>query len=321
MGHSNQLSVWRASFLPLAALLLGGSAPAVDRAADVRSSRTEAIQDCRAPIGWEVVTALKPRFVVFGEIHGTDEAPAFLGNLACALVEQGERILVAVEHSSTQDQAFQRAWRLPTDQFPQALKQSGWEDRDDGVGSQAMLALLVRLHQLSRWGGAIDIVAFNGVKDEAQSRRLAHLPGQGSHDAAQAENIRSAAAAHPYDHVLVLVGNAHASKRPVEHAGTTFEPMAMQLAARAPVVTLNMQTAGGTSWSCQLKDGVKASAGRPLKPNDIACGSYPLHRDADLRLAPFIAIGALPGSDIDPGYDGIFWLGTVSASPPAYTKR
>jgi hypothetical protein len=57
------------------------------------------------------------------------------------------------------------------------------------------------------------------------------------------------------------------------------------------------------------------------KPNDIACGSYPLHRDADLRLAPFIAIGALPGSDIDPGYDGIFWLGTVSASPPAYTKR
>lgn len=304
------------------AALFAGLSPRPDaHASNLRSSKMQAKQVCQVPIGWNDVAARKPRFVVFGEVHGTRQAPAFIGDVACALAARGERILVAVEHSATENDAFQKAWRLPNAQFPEVLKRAGWADRDDGVGSEAMLAFLIRLHHLARRGQLIDIVAFNGAKDAAQSRRFSHLPGQGPHDAAQAENIRVAAAAHPYDRVLVLVGNVHARKRPVEHSLAQFEPMAMRLGPPSSIITLNMQTTGGTAWNCELKPGVTPQPGKSLTQNDIACGSYPFSGDADLRRAPFIALGALQPTAIDPDYDGVFWLGKVDASPQAVVAR
>jgi len=180
-----------------------------------------------------------------------------------------------------------------------------------------MADLLVRLHSLSRGGQLIDIVAFNGATDEAQASRLSHLPAQGPHEAAQAENIRAAASAKPYDYVLVLVGNIHARKRPVERSGVAFEPMAMQLAPATDLVTLNMETAGGTVWNCQLKPGVKPDPKEPIGDDAIACGSYPLRGSADREREPFIELSRPLMTNSDADYDGVFWLGTVSASPPA----
>ncbi|MEJ8628784.1 hypothetical protein P0F65_00260 [Sphingomonas sp. I4] len=63
---------------------------------------------CQVPPGWDQVDA---KVVVFGEMHGTREAPAFVGNLACALAARGERVLVAVEHDVINDDDFQRPGR------------------------------------------------------------------------------------------------------------------------------------------------------------------------------------------------------------------
>lgn len=274
-------------------------------------------QKCKLPPGWDTVAARRPRFVIFGEIHGTQEAPDFVGELACALALQNKRILIAVEHSSTKNDALQKAWQLPIAQFPAALKQTVWTGRDDGRGSEAMLSMLVRLHHLAQHGKLIDIVAFNGAKDEEQARRFSHLPTQGPHEAAQAENIREAAALRPYDHVLVLVGNVHARKRPVERSGVAFEPMVMQLGPVAATISLNMEAAGGTSWSCQLKPGFKPEPNKPITSDAIVCGSYLFNGSADRQRAPFISLTSLQGVDLNEDYDGIFWLGRVSASPPA----
>lgn len=274
-------------------------------------------EGCSLPAGWDEVAERKPRFVVFGELHGTKEAPAFLGNLACALVSRGQRILVAIEHSSTKNTAFQNAWKLPQSKFTAALKQAGWAGRFDGVASNAMADMLVRLHSMSRGGQFIDIVAFNGARDEAQASRFSHLPGQGPHEAAQAENIQIAASAKPYDYVLVLVGNIHARKRPVERSGVAFEPMAMQLASATDLITLNMETNGGTVWNCQLKPGVKPDPKKPIGDDAIACGSYPLSGSTDRRREPFIELAQPSVTISDADYDGVFWLGTVNASPPA----
>lgn len=243
---------WVAAFLYLAAAPISG-ASITAYAAPVPSAAPppHAAEPCRAPPGWEDVAARKPNYVIFGEYHGTQQAPAFVGGLACALAAQGERILVAVEHHATENAAFQKAWALPAAEFPDALKQAGWAGRSDGVASEAMFALLVRLHRLAQSGLPIDIVAFSGAKDAEQSKRFSDLPGQGPHEAAQAENIRIAATARPYDRVLVLVGNVHARKRPVAHSGVTFDPMAMRLGPASTIVALNMATAGGTTWDCQ----------------------------------------------------------------------
>lgn len=272
---------------------------------------TPGVAECRLPPGWDQVAARRARIVVFGEIHGTRESPAFVGNLACALTSKGERILVAVEHFSVVDGDFQKAWALPDAGFVPALVKSGWAGREDGVASEAMLAMLVRLHRLAQAGRKIDIVAFSGIKDAAQGRKFAKLGGQGPHDAAQAENIREAAARRRYDHVLVLAGNIHARKHPVTHATPAFEPMAMRLSRSAFLVTLNMKVAGGTVWTCEPK-----TNGRDGE-DDSECAAHPAWTDAKLRRKPFIALGALPDQQPDPDYDGVYWLGPVSASPPA----
>ena len=69
-------------------------------------------RECRMPLGWDTVAARKPQFVIFGEVHGTRQAPDFVGDVACALAARGERILVAIEHSATENAILQNAWNL-----------------------------------------------------------------------------------------------------------------------------------------------------------------------------------------------------------------
>lgn len=293
----------------LVAFVLALSAPAL------------AAEQCSLPQGWRQVVQSNPPYVVFGEIHGSRESPAFVGNLACALAKGGERVLVAVELSARADAAFQAAWRLPPVQFPAELVKQGWADETDGRGSGAMRDMLIRLHAAKTAGMPIAIVAFNGDRDDAQRARFASLPGQEPHEAAQAENIRAAVAAGRYDRVLVLTGNVHAQKVPIERGETIFRPMAMHLAPAAQVVSLNMVTAGGSSWNCQMRAGYKPVSGQPIGSDAIECAAHPLRADAVLDLPQFVSLRPLPGEAATPDYDGIFWLGPVSASPPALPER
>ncbi len=284
-------------------------------------SVARAAERCSLPEGWTEAVRSNPRYVVFGEIHGTRQSPAFVGTLACALAARGERVLVAVELGSPYDDALQAAWRLSPAQFPAALLKDGWAGRNDGVGSVAMRDMLVRLHALKSAGRPIALVAFNGARDAAQRAKFADQPGQGPHEAAQAENIRNAATAGRYDRVLVLVGNLHARKEPVERAAMAFRPMAMQLAPAGEVLSLNMATAGGSTWSCQLRAGAKVEPGKPISDDAIECAGHPVSSNGAIERPPFVTLQPLPGAQRDPAYDGSFWLDPVSASPPAVPNR
>ncbi len=286
-----------------------------DKAAAVRAKST-----CLMPDGWAQVAERKPHFVIFGEDHGTEEAPTFVGDVACALAAKGERVLIAVEHDSSQNPAFQAAWSLQQPQFEAALRLAGWKGREDGIASEAMFHLLVRLHSLKNAGNSISVVAFNGARDEAQHERFKALPGQGAHEAAQAENIREAAQQQPYDHVLVLTGNVHARKHEVGRGGFIFKPMAMLLAPPNEIITLNMEAAKGNSWDCRLKPGHEPQAGKPIMNDAIECGIHNYGSDIDLRREPFISLKFEPGIVPDNNYDGFYWLGAVHGSKPAVPK-
>ncbi|HEX8468857.1 MAG TPA: hypothetical protein VF620_13735 [Allosphingosinicella sp.] len=272
---------------------------------------------CAVPAGWSEVAKRRTRYIIFGESHGSSEAPAFVGKTACGLARKGERLLVAIEHQAPENDALQAAWKLPKSQFPAALRLTGWKGRNDGVGSEAMFELLLRLHSLKSDGKRIDVVGFNGARDSAQGERFKDLPGQGPHEAAQAENIRVAAEAKAYDHVLVLVGNLHARKQPVVRGGVSFEPMAMRLAPPQAITSLLMTHGSGSTWSCRLKPGVVLDPKKPLPPNSLDCANHPTRGVAELDKPPFLALGTMPGSDPDPAYDGFFWVGPVTGSPPA----
>jgi hypothetical protein len=232
------------------------------------------------------------------------------------LASQKQRILVGVELDSTTNEALQDAWKLPPDEFNQALVRAGWRGREDGVASQAMFAMLVRLHSLKATNLSIDVVAFNGTRNETQQTRFANLPGQGPHEAAQAENIHEAATQGSYDQVLILVGWFHAEKTRYGEGTTSFEPMAARLASFAPVVSLKMHFAQGTAWNCIAKPGLSFEPGQEIPSDAIKCSDYPAKGDVDLKRLPFIGLGTFSGEEPDARYDGFFWLGPVSGSAP-----
>jgi len=278
---------------------------------------------CALPEGWQVATIGDPRYIVFGEDHGTVEGPTEFGTIACALSGTGARLLVAVELSAPQNDALQAAWALPRGRFADALTQTmpDWRERNDGVTSEAMLALLVRLHALKTAGRVIDVVAFNGERDEAQRKRFADLPAQGPHEAAQAENIRIAEQKREYDRVLVLVGVVHALKRPVPMAGTTFEPMAMRLTDEQQVLGLNLIYGRGTGWSCELREGAIVQPGKPIGEADISCGVHPQRGREGFGGGPRIGLWPNDWQKYDDlAWDGYFWVGPAHASPPALAE-
>ena len=274
----------------------------------VRASERVAQESrCSLPQGWEAVAARDPEFIVFGEMHGTREVPAFFSSLACGLARKGERLLIAIEFSRYHNGALQSAWNADGAQFEALLLKAGWRGRRDGVGSEAMFVMLRDLHHLRMQGYSIDITAFNGpAADEQQQARFADLLGQGPHEAVQAENIAIAARAGSYDRVLVLVGSLHAMKQPHNVGSGLFDPMARRLEAYGSVLSLDMKHAGGTSWNLQRDFGVHAAT---------ATGSF--------GRAPFIALHDKAGARRKKGgewrqeyFDGFFWIGRISASPP-----
>lgn len=272
--------------------------------------------DCPLPLGWSAVAQQQARFVVFGELHGTEQAPRFVGQVACALALSGKRVLVAVEHGANLAPAWQAAWDLPPGRFDAALAAEGWAGRNDGIGSKAYFDMLVRLHLLKARGHSVAITPFAGFTDKAQFDRFSGIPGQGGYEAAMAENIAAAAKAGDYDVVLVLVGNLHARKTSVVRGAVSFEPMAMQLARQAKVVTLDMRYGPGTSWICQLKPGVAPGPGKRIGPDDMACGNLPTAGYPGFRGAPRIALEAGATAEAPAPYDGVFWLGPVTGSAP-----
>ncbi len=311
-----QLPYARLATLAATMVLWGCTVP--HSAAPAVGSTVSTVTECPIPEGWAAVAGQGADFVVFGETHGSSEAPALVADLVCALAMRGEPVLLAVEHSSIFDDAFQAAWEGPAEALPVALAAAGWTGREDGVASEAMLQLVQRAHRLKLAGYPVSIVAFNGVRDDAQRDRFANLPAQGPHEAAQAENIAQAASRGTYEHVIVLVGSLHAQKVPAEMNGQAFEPMAMHLAQYGQVTSLVMRSGPGETWNCQLRADYELVLGEPITDDAIACGAYAHRGNGELDRDRFMALGDFAGVPLGASYDGYFWVGNTTASPPAF---
>lgn len=271
---------------------------------------------CRVIPGWGAISAANPRFVVFGEMHGTNESPAFVGNLACLLAKQGRKVLVAVEIDSASDGNLQTAWESPPDSFETSALRAGWNGQNAGNTSMAMLRMLSRLHALKSSGLKISVVAFAGIKTEDQHKKFDTLTGQEPGEAASAENIADAARG-GFDQILVLTGNVHAGKKPFERGGSSFRPMAMFLERYGKVVSLDMITAGGTGWGCALKPGATPDPTGKITSDMLSCGPQRIPGDAEFREPLNMGLGAPAGQSLDASYDGYYWVGKTSSSPPA----
>lgn len=225
--------------------------------------------------------------LLFGEVHGSREAPALVGAVACAASE-ARAVAVGLEMPS-RDQPlldrFMASTGAPGD--VQALLASEfWQRGRDGRSSRAMLELIGDLRALKQAGRPVDLFAFDDQ------------PGTGlERNAAIANGVRRFRKAHPDTRIVALMGSLHAAQESIWSGGNRLTTSAILLADLQPV-SVRITYPGGTVWACMPTCGIHA-----LPPSSG-------------ETAPGFHADAAPGGD-----SRTYRLPSLTASPPAAERK
>ncbi|WP_260597536.1 hypothetical protein [Sphingomonas endolithica] len=183
------------------------------------------------------------RWIIVGEMHGTNESPDAFVNLICLAAKTGRPVTIALEYSSD-DQAAIDAY-LSSDGAAQAraslLKLSLFaSDMQDGRGSIAFLRLWEQLRVMKQAGRIVGVVASDVGRSTPQGQER---------NAAMAQTWTSITAAND-GIILALVGNLHAMRRPITIANRTIVPAGSIMPAKR-TITMTIDGNGGKAWNCQ----------------------------------------------------------------------
>ena len=221
--------------------------------------------------------------LLVGEVHGTNEAPALIGDLACASAKSGKPVAVALEVPIEEQARLDQFLMSEGSGADQAALLAGrfWTRQpQDGRSSAAMLKLLHRLRALRAEGARISVLAVDdgtpGSRDSGMATRIKAV-----HDEVPA--------------VIVLLGNVHASREKGRPSVPDYEPAGYLLSDLSPH-SVYVRGPAGTAWVCVPECGVTAI------PDNRHVG--------DKR-------GYLPAVGVIPGYDGLYAPTSSTASPPA----
>lgn len=210
--------------------------------------------------------------VIFGEVHGTREIPAFFSRCVRDFIARGEAVRVFLEFPQEDSPHTARYLRGEIDEA--ALLASPHWTRQDGRSSQAMLALHRDLKGASVFGFA---------------------PGAGTYDYEEAMG-RAFLQQHLADgYNFVLVGNVHARLA----AGKVFSyrsvPFGQYLRDRlGNVVSLEARFTAGSAWVCAAY-----CESTRLGGNEPACATPAgrigfVHRDRG--YTGYFSVGAISAS-------------------------
>lgn len=262
---------------------------------------------CNEPSGW--VSVGNPKYVIFGEVHGTEQSPRMAGQYVCVVAMTSGPVLFAIELPARLNGELQQAWesKEPLDAEFLSRVSDGPPLAQDGAFTDATLSVLAWLRSIRDLGADIDVVAISGPRDTSQAEEFAELSFLGQREAMYAANVRLAAAARRYAQVVVLVGNAHAQKQPL--GSSEYKSMASLLAEESTVISLAMRHSGGTAWNCVAQEGVTSPSGQP----SIVCGPRQLQVNSE-NVAFTLGIELMPLDGL--GFDGYFNLGVVSSAAP-----
>lgn len=274
-------------------MLLGGcrSTQSAVQTPDTGPATSAAKVDCGPAVpGMEAL--LKPAaFIVLGEMHGTQEAPALTTQLVCHAASAGQPVRVGFEIPVEEQPRIDAFLASADGALPPLTASEFWTRKfQDGRSSKAMLQALGRLRDLKRAGLPVEVLAFDaGGKDR---------------DASMAEKLLQERARAPKDTFIILVGNLHARR----DKGAPWDPnlrfMSNHLRDAEPaLVTLDMAYLGGNIWAC-------------MGQTDDACKVHPLSRPRYPEHAATPRI-VLQKDGPDDAYDGVYGVGTANASPPA----
>ena len=251
-------------------------------------------EPCKPIPGWnKVVSDKKIRWIVLGEMHGTNEMPEIFADAVCLTAEVSPTV-VALELPEI-DQPRIDAY-LESDGGPKA-KQAFfeayiWNSRaKDGRSSEAVFRLFEQLHRWHKVGKVRAVIAFQPV-------RLKEPSTSAEYERAMADIIEKNT---PKEfRALVLVGNVHAMRTKVDFGPEPYLPMAGHL-PRRNTLSLDIFSNGVSSaWACRGQG---------------QCGETTFGRKGDE-----FARGLILNKKSNERYDGQLFLGSVTtASVPQTT--
>jgi hypothetical protein len=233
--------------------------------------------------------------ILIGEVHGTNEAPRLVGDLACSLLARGKALTIGLEFPQDLTSDLRRYLNSAGDDDArrELFSSRHWSrdaSRQDGRASRAIYELIERMRQLRRGGAQVDLAGFDaspeirGSPEEIARTRSAR--NQTMADAAT--SLKK-----PGETLLLLAGNLHAVKYPAEAPFPAKGTMASLMSV--PPLAIAIRHRGGEFWACVPRCGVQQ--GRPGYADPGLDGRIVLERSQ--------------------GYDGFAYLGPITASVPA----
>jgi hypothetical protein len=174
------------------------------------------------------------------------------------------------------------------------LRGEHWQrSYQDGRSSAAMVELIERARRLRKDGHAVEVLAFDpGSYDDWNAR-----------DAGMAASILERTKARPDAFVVTLTGNLHNRTTQGLPWDAKMVPMGVHVKAGRPrVISLNGVYEGGSTWMCDPEN---------------RCGAS----EVTLKDFPYETLAIDTGEGVrSEGLDGVFFVGPLSASPPAVPR-
>ena len=245
-------------------------------------------EECGPPIRGTEPLLQKGVTLLLGELHGTEEIPQAVGDLACRAARAGHPVRVGLEMSQKYQASIDRFLESKGTEADLAmlLSEDLWHPEwPDGRTSAAAVKLLERMRRLRQQG--LDVKVFM-----LQQPSYHQLPA----DWDMADTIQQVRAARPDAFIVVEAGNNHMRIDLEDRAG------GMLLRWGHPIFSLDIQHSRGTYWGCPVPCGVRQAFGAE-----------------DLGTERFAELGDIydRGSS-QPAFHGILYVGSITASlPPA----
>ncbi|HZI15124.1 MAG TPA: hypothetical protein VE153_32430 [Myxococcus sp.] len=302
-GQRDLLMEWRVFRVVAPKLAKEENAPkqVVARAPTAKNAPTPVGVECGLPIIGLAKQVRQSGVLLLGEMHGTQEVPRFVAQVACQAAVGGMPVTVGLELPLENQERVDRFLESPgtEDDWLKLMEAPFWRSPyPDGRGSEAVANMLEHLRQLRASGLDVDAFVFDHPKAQGQARENA-MAATVRHQVESADNR----------FYVVLSGNIHARTRQGLPWDSKYRPMGLLLEDELDdVVALDMAYDSGSAWICAV-DGKG-------KKDRLDCGV----REAKGKDNGDRFFVHTWGGANGEGYHGVFYVGPVSASAPAVMK-
>ncbi|MCY1076131.1 hypothetical protein [Archangium lansingense] len=249
--------------------------------------------ECGMPVIGLSTRAKEGQVMLLGELHGTREVPRFVALSTCQVASRGTPVTVGLEMPVENQERVRRFIASAGTEHDHALLMESpfWRSPyPDGRSSEAMAQLLEQLRWLRAQGLDVEVFVFDHPELQGEAR-----------EAAMARSVQAQVEAGPERFFLISTGNIHPRTQPGLPWDLSYRPMGYMLARKLPsLLSLDVAFNSGTAWIC--------SVGETLE-----CGERPT-KGQDNGDRYFVSFFEQPS---EAGFHGVFYVGAVSASPPA----